>query len=223
MKKNLIAVAALAFTIQFAHAQTEKGNQTLGLNLGYTYSKATEIPVDPASNGGISIQSSKTTTFNIGPSYSYFIANNLDLGVSLFYNNSTQATSQISPRATLSNTNYGGSVFLRKYVLYNNKIGFRTGGSVGYSYNRNKTDYQGNFSTNNTNYKGNVFTGGYCLIWFITPPPSWALQLILLMPLIVMGALIMACLPAALQTILILTLLTTAWCYLYFILLAGSK
>jgi outer membrane protein assembly factor BamA len=163
MKKNLIAVAALAFTIQFAHAQTEKGNQTLGLNLGYTYSKATEIPVDPASNGGISIQSSKTTTFNIGPSYSYFIANNLDLGVSLFYNNSTQATSQISPRATLSNTNYGGSVFLRKYVLYNNKIGFRTGGSVGYSYNRNKTDYQGNFSTNNTNYKGNVFTGGLLL------------------------------------------------------------
>src|ERR1700704_3382185 len=88
MKKALILFAVLLFSAVVSHAQTEKGNQTLGLNLGFSYAKGSGVSINPF-DGSSSNTGYKTTTFTVGPAYSYFLADKLDLGVSLSYGTST--------------------------------------------------------------------------------------------------------------------------------------
>ncbi len=45
MKKTLVLIAALLLASVVSHAQTEKGNQTLGLNLGFSYSKTSGVNI----------------------------------------------------------------------------------------------------------------------------------------------------------------------------------
>src|ERR1700753_313472 len=84
MKKSWIVLAALLPAFTSSHAQTEKGNQTLGLNLGLSTLQSSGFNVNQ-SDYSTSTDNAKTTIFNIGPNYSYFIADNLEIGVDLSY------------------------------------------------------------------------------------------------------------------------------------------
>jgi hypothetical protein len=122
-KKLSFLLLALLASIA-VHAQTQKGSQLLGGNFsvdhstsnGTTYYQGTQV----SSN-------SKTNTFNIGPSYSYFLSDNLSLGAHLGYGHS-HGDSFIPAGSTESNSNdYFGSISLQKYFLFDSKIGIRTG------------------------------------------------------------------------------------------------
>jgi len=132
MKKILLFVAIL-FASQFAKAQTEKGTQTLGANLQFFHSTNNGTSINPYNNAVTNVDQ-KSTTFSIGPSYSYFIANHLDLGAQLYYttNRSTYGD-MASLQKQVSNT-YGTNLYLRKYFMYQGKIGIRTGPYLGYSH-----------------------------------------------------------------------------------------
>ena len=152
MRKALLLIAVLFLTALVSHAQTEKGSQTLGLNFGFNYSKGTTSMLDPNTNG-IYTGENHTTNFNIGPTYSYFIADKIDLGGYLSY--SLYNTSSPYYPASESRTSghaYAGGIFLRKYFLFGNKIGIRTGPYLDYNRIEGSTAYipvNSNYSTSN--------------------------------------------------------------------------
>jgi len=139
MNKLLILIAAFLLIIQFSNAQTSAGTQTLGVNLGFSFSKTNEMPnTQNAATGSPFIE--KYTTLSFGPSYSYFIANDLDLGASLGIASDLETNSDNNFGYPLKYTNndFGGTIYIRKYFLYKSKFGIRTGPYISYdksSYN----------------------------------------------------------------------------------------
>src|SRR5262249_25125058 len=131
MKKTLILFAALMLAYATSQAQTEKGTQTIGLGIDYFHENNKGTAIDP--NTALS-QTTRSSTFSFGPQYSIFIANKLDLGASFSYENATYTyPTSFSLVKQVSNT-YGGSIYLRKYLMFNDKIGLRTGPYLSYSY-----------------------------------------------------------------------------------------
>lgn len=132
MNKFLFFITALLTLNQFANAQTSKGNQTLGVSLGFNKSNTDSRNVNPFDNSSYS-STNKSTRLDAGPTYSYFIADNLDLGTNLFYSSEKYENSGGNYSFTSqTNRSYGANIYLRKYFMYG-KVGFRTGPSVGYN------------------------------------------------------------------------------------------
>ena len=157
MKRSLILIPAFLFLVQISKAQTEKGNQTLGINLSFDYYNQSGVNITTPDNS-LSAQSNKYTMFSAGPAYSYFIADNLDLGAMLNY--SLTNNKDVPNSLEQDSKNYGGTLFLRKYVLYKNKIGFRVGPYLGYSIGDQKFTYTGPNSIYNTDAKSHTYEGG---------------------------------------------------------------
>ncbi|MFD2145247.1 hypothetical protein [Mucilaginibacter antarcticus] len=142
--KKLALAAAMLLAGQFVNAQTQKGKQNFGLSGIYQHStnsngnlnSATAYPAD---------QVSKSTFANIGPSYGYFIADDLELGGALSYTYNRQTNDYYSFPTTNFNeaktNSFGVSAYFRKYVLYQNKIGFRTGPYAGYQWGKQDYNY----------------------------------------------------------------------------------
>lgn len=158
MKKTLLLIA-LFLTALISNAQTEKDYQTLGLNLGFHYIKGNTFTANP-STSAISPGGNRTTSFNIGPAYSYFIADKLDVGGFLSYSLGDTNIQSYYPfsETKVSNHAYGGGFFLRKYFMLGNKVGLRTGPYVSYNKTESSTTYPEPYtSSDNSNV---IETGG---------------------------------------------------------------
>jgi hypothetical protein len=139
-KKLFVAMVAVAASIT-ANAQTQKGSQLLGgsLSFGFSQEKGKRF-------NGVNTYNAedKTSYFGIGPDYSYFIADNLDLGANAgySYNKSETSDSYNATGAALAVRSRAFSVGmnLRKYFLYDGKIGIRTGPFVQYVLNKQTPD-----------------------------------------------------------------------------------
>jgi hypothetical protein len=156
MNKLLILIAAFLLTIQFSNAQTTTGTQNLGFYFGFNSNRSDHVYINPAD---FSRQTYVTryTNLNLGPTYNYFIASNLDIGATLTYSHSLiNYSGFVNGIEKQANSDVGGTVFIRKYFLYENKIGFRTGPYLGYDRGTQKTTnvpspsiYDENSITNN--------------------------------------------------------------------------
>ena len=162
MRKLLILLTAFLFTIQISKAQTDKGDQSLGINLGASYNDQKSFVNDPFNNSS-SNQETKITSFDIGPNYSYFIADKLDVGTSLYYSyykdkynygdNSASPTNE-------SGKTYKATIFIRKYLMYNDKLGMRVGPYLSYEYANQTINYNALNAANNLNSTINSYGGG---------------------------------------------------------------
>jgi len=163
MKKNLILAAAFLLAAKLATAQTDKGTQNLGLNLSFDHENTNIIDLaSPATNQP---GSEKTTALSIGPSYSYFIADKLDIGANFTYSHfNAQDPPNYDPVSQHENI-YDGEIFIRKYFMCSDKFGFRAGPYMGYS--KTSSTYVYNVSNTNTNIvdhsPGHSFYGGISL------------------------------------------------------------
>jgi hypothetical protein len=165
MNKKLI-ILALALSGTFAlKAQTQKGKQLIGGNFAINTSKGTFKNSIPTNNPAYNVSyTSKSNLFGIGPAYSYFVANGLDLGVSASYtkNASTYVyLNSFQPPQTADYDSKGFSVgaYLRKYFLYAEKVGVRTGPFVQYDYAKQNMTYTPD-NLNNQVQKSNSIGGG---------------------------------------------------------------
>ena len=122
MNRFLILLAAFLFAFQVSNAQTEKGDQTLGINLGFRYAKSDNFSINPSDNSTLTTNS-KNTAFNIGPNYSYFIADKLDIGANLDFSYNNANYGENSNPSAQSTRNYGGMIYIRKYFMFENKLG----------------------------------------------------------------------------------------------------
>ncbi|MBS7565014.1 hypothetical protein KHS38_11420 [Mucilaginibacter sp. Bleaf8] len=172
-KKLFVLLPVLAAFTLTVKAQTQKGNHLLGGGLNANYNKRT------TSQGTIGDENYykytvKTTTFGIGPAYSYFISDNLDLGINGAYSWQKDSYNDLAPNDSYYSsadkskyTAFSGGLYLRKYLLYNNKVGFRTGPFVQYQKQRGKT-YNGNGLYNDFKMK-NFYAGlGLDFVYFPT-------------------------------------------------------
>jgi len=159
MNKFLILIAALLCACQFSYAQTEKGNQTLGVSVDFQYSKGSDVGINPSDNSSTTTDT-KYTNFGAGPNYSYFIANKLDIGTSLYYSSLTSDNSNNLSNPKTVGRNFEALIFLRKYVLYENKIGFRVGPYLAYAYSDSKNTYAPPNSLYNVEDKNYNYLGG---------------------------------------------------------------
>lgn len=163
MKKNLLLIVIPLLVFNTAYAQTEKGDHTLGFNLGYLHSNSNETLIS-SFDSTASTAITKTTNFSIGPNYSYFIMNNLDLGASLQYSYDLQHSLPVNNQFGEKETThmYGASVFLRKYFMCAGKIGFRTGPYLGYMHSDAKNTSEGSTADplNDLTTKTNTFNAG---------------------------------------------------------------
>jgi len=152
MNKFLILMVALVCIFKFSNAQTEKGNQTAGLNLSFSGSQYDENYFDN-SNFATRHDKMKNSNFTLGPLYSYFIADGVDVGASFSLRSYTNSSMPIEENLT-GNKNYNKSydliVYARKYFLYANKIGVRTGPYIGYNWANQGYGYTDNMPDANT-------------------------------------------------------------------------
>ena len=165
MNKFLILIAASLCIYNVSIAQTEKGNQTAGLYVGYSGSSYTDNTLNVSTANSYDSKM-KNTNLQLGPLFSYFIADKADLGASFSLNSFT--TSSRSPdlstaESTNHNKNYEALIYARKYFLYANKIGIRTGPYVGYAWSNQGYGYQDSQSDNVLNQKSHGYEAGALL------------------------------------------------------------
>jgi hypothetical protein len=160
MYKKLLLVAVSIITIQTAKAQTEKGSQNLGLGFNVSTTSSNASYFSSYTNSyGANIKG-KQTWYSIAPSYSYFIADKLDIGTSLSYGSSnTKYDPALNTTTKETSKGFNGSIFLRKYFLYDNKIGIRTGPYLSYGKTKQTstyTDSQNNYNSDIDSYGGGL-------------------------------------------------------------------
>lgn len=141
MKKTFILTFALLLAFVVSHAQTEKGTQTVGLNIQFNQSNANGGVADI--NGTLINETVKSNAITIGPQYSYFISDKLDLGGSFSYtgNSRTDPSNGAFSSEKQTNKSYGAMVFLRKYLMFADKFGVRAGPVFGYTHTNNSLVY----------------------------------------------------------------------------------
>ncbi|WP_114940426.1 hypothetical protein [Mucilaginibacter endophyticus] len=148
MKKILIVIPVLLLVFQISKAQTEKGSQTIGTDLLFLHQKSSQNYVVPG--GGPYNSDFKVTNFNFGPTYSYFIADKLDIGLSANYGYTKQDNNNSSYSSNQTSHQYRASLFMRKYFMFGDKLGLRAGPYLGYSRSDFKSIDAGNVTKNKT-------------------------------------------------------------------------
>lgn len=146
--KKLTFLLLAALSGLTASAQTEKGSQWIGGSISASHDNQKVSYSSPNQQPNTT---RKTSEFSIGPSYSYFIADNLGLSGTLGYSNSTQEDASNIRYAEQKYNTVFGSIALNKYALYEHKIGVRFGPFANYNYGKARSsnsepDY-GNYST----------------------------------------------------------------------------
>lgn len=177
MKKNLTLILFLLIINITVKAQTQKGNQLLGGSVSFATSNGNNNYSDYNNSNYNYSSKSKMTSLGLGPVYSYFIADQLDLGVALGYGTSktTFNYSVSNPNYSalpykISNPSYLGGIYLRKYFLYKQKVGIRTGPFAEYQKYKYNSEYLAPQATNyNNNQSGNSISTGLLLDFVYFP------------------------------------------------------
>jgi hypothetical protein len=156
--KKLTFLLLAAFSGLTASAQTEKGSQWIGGTISARHDKTSFRYNDPAQQP--SNNNTKNNMLRIGPSYNYFLANNLGLAVELGYENTHQDSFAPGRSGEIDSKSYYASLDLKKYLLYENKIGVAVGPYAIYS--RGKQHSENNEATFSYNDKAtsNGLTAG---------------------------------------------------------------
>lgn len=162
MKKFLVLIPAFLLAFQISKAQTEKGSQTLGIDVQFMHQKSSQNVIQPGANPYDS--DFKITNFSIGPTYSYFIADKLDIGAVLSYSYNKQNDQNTSYSNTQLSHQYGAEIFLRKYFMFGDKLGLRTGPYLGYF--RYDFKFTGSGTANNNKTDNYVAGANMALVYY---------------------------------------------------------
>jgi hypothetical protein len=166
MNKNL-TILLLALLSGFAlHAQTQQGSQLLGGSFLVNHTKSTGTSLNPQTNSWDNT-SGKTNSFGVGPSYTYFIGDNLGLGGGVSYSHSLTDSFTDERTDKLTSNGYFASLSLMKYFLFEKMIGIRTGPYAQYDNSTSKRTSPEPFNNFKQEYK--TFTAGINLDFVYFP------------------------------------------------------
>ena len=163
MYKKLLLVVLSVITLQTVKAQTEKGSQNLGVTFGISTGSTKQNSL--IINNLIDHSNVKQKNYSISPDYSYFIANKLDIGIGLGYTYNNAKYNSTNDIHEQTDKSFTGTVALRKYFLFDNKIGIRTGPFL--TYQKIKSNYT--YPTSTSDYNGDYYAGGIGLDFVYYP------------------------------------------------------
>lgn len=173
MKYRLLLLCPIFFLFINAHAQTNAGSQNVGVNLGYSNTTSTTTFSNPTYTPSSLTTTSKQTTYSIAPGYSFFIGNKVDLGLALGITGAIYTYDYAPTPYTPTKTNYvaySGTIYLRKYFLFQDKIGVRTGPFFLYQQSTQKNYYPtGSTYNNNSDNKVDTYSTGVNLEFVFYP------------------------------------------------------
>lgn len=168
MYKKLILILLSVVTIHAAKAQTEKGSQSLGATFGASITNSNTQSINPIDNSLLGSSKGKITSYSLSPSYSYFLANKLDIGAALGYSFSKQTNDPAYGQQALErDLSFSANIFLRKYFLFNDKIGVRAGPYL--DYQKSKRRYTYSSDANESNYNTDAYGGGLSMDFVYYP------------------------------------------------------
>lgn len=142
MKKlTLLLLAALSGLT--ASPQTEKGKHWIGGSFALSHNKVEETSTAESPIFGAT---RKQNSYQVGPSYSYFVADKLSVSANVGYTHShldqtyyNNPTLQINNSTSETTSNgYFASVAMNKFFLYENKVGIKTGPYAQYNLTESK-------------------------------------------------------------------------------------
>jgi hypothetical protein len=177
MYKKLLLAFVSIIAIQTAKAQTEKGSQMLGVSFGVNTSSSDTKYLDYNTNAFTNVHG-KQTNYSIAPTYSYFVADKLDLGASVGYGKSKQDYGSIYNPSSIKSDAFTAGIYLRKYFLYENKIGVRTGPMFNYQHGK-QNQYYSNNPESNSEASSNTYSGGVGLDFVYFPVKRLGLTAVL--------------------------------------------
>jgi len=164
MKYRLLLLYAICFLVVNAKAQTNAGNQNIGLNLGYSNTSITTTFFNPAYTPSSLTTTTKQTSYSAAPAYSYFVGKDLDLGLAVGITGSSSKYDYAPTPYTPTKTDYiaySGTIYLRKYLLFEGKVGIRTGPFFLYQQSTQKNYYpEGSTYNNNADNKIDTYNVG---------------------------------------------------------------
>jgi hypothetical protein len=168
MYKKIFLVFVSIVAIQTVKAQTEKGSQMLGVSFGFSTSSSDSKSLNTNDNTYGVNSHGKQTTYNFATNYSYFIADKLDIGASIGYGQSKQEYTNSSNWPLQKSHGFNSSIYLRKYFLYDNKIGIRTGPYLMYA-NSKQTYLNSDFTPGYYSSDNDIYNGGIGLDFVYFP------------------------------------------------------
>ncbi|RZK16083.1 MAG: hypothetical protein EOO56_20995 [Hymenobacter sp.] len=154
--QKVLTLALLAATVQFSHAQSplKAGTVALGGGINYTHN-GEEVTSGSGYYNNSSSYSNNTLT--LSPAVSYFVADNLSIGVDLNYSIQETMYKYNSGNSTPTYRDYTSlrlGPFVRYYKLLNDQFGFT--GTLGAGYERDSQPTSTNIG-NSTTLKSNGF------------------------------------------------------------------
>jgi hypothetical protein len=167
MYKKLLLAFVSIISINTVKAQTEKGSQMLGISFGVNTSSSDTKYLDYSTNAMTNVHG-KQTNYSIAPTYSYFVADNLDLGLSVGYGQSKQDYDAVYNPSNIKSNGFNAGIYLRKYFLYENKLGIRTGPMFNYQHGKYTQEYASNQQSNSESIT-NTYSGGLGLDFVYFP------------------------------------------------------
>ena len=169
--KKIFACAALTLGAHSLHAQSiAAGTVSLGGTVGYSQASSEGSGVRSSANGQSQSTSSNSTGKQVylSPSIGYFVADNLAVGLSLYFGNGMREEDQVlAPLGIVQHSEMNvkqlrTGAFVQYYKMLNAQFGIT--GRLGAGYQRLKEDGNGYTNSNNPPYRytsSNTSSGYY--------------------------------------------------------------
>jgi len=166
MKVSFISLAALCLCLlgPAVHAQTTKGSFLLGGSLGFSSSKDKYIYSSSSLNA-----ESKSTSFSIRPSISYFVIDQLAVGVITPYSYTKIKADELQS----TTTTYSIGPIVRYYFALADEWAIFPEVAYSYGWSWSKSPYYipttGDIENLQVNGTTNILQGGVGLVYFLNP------------------------------------------------------
>jgi hypothetical protein len=181
MKSKLLIMGILCAFAFTAKAQTEKGKNLINGSVGFNTSKSENSP------SSFSATNQKSNSFTFAPSYGYFVANNLAIGLGFGYtqNKNTANSFDVSPsnivyyKQTAKQHIYSVSPFVRKYIDVADKFKFfgQVNGGMGFGKVETKVEYSSASTTTvQGTYKFTSYNAAISPGFAFFPSKKWAIE-----------------------------------------------
>jgi hypothetical protein len=163
------------FCVVSTFAQTNAGNQTLGISAGYSSGKSTTVFSNPLYGPATLTVVNKQAVYSLSPGYSVFLGKTVDVGFAFgilgsVYDYDYGSTASATTPIKTTNKAYSGTFYLRKYILLQDRIGVRTGPFFQYQKSDQVSDYPAGSPLNGDNKNQVISYSGGMYVDFVYYP-----------------------------------------------------
>jgi len=180
MKSKLLIMGVLCAIAFKANAQTEKGKSVINGAIGFSTNKSENT------SSNVSVIDQKSNSFTFAPSFGYFVANNLAIGLGVGYSQNKNTSNSFDANSSTlvyykqiaKQQIFSVNPFLRKYVDIADKFKFfgQINLGIGFGKAENTVTYNTPSTTLENTYKFTSYSGAISPGFAFFPSKKWAIE-----------------------------------------------